>query len=386
MKPEIKNLEKVASRILNAIKNKEKIILYGDSDLDGIASVIILKETIKNLGGEVSSVYFPDRENEGYGINIKALDFLRKEAPALLITVDCGIGNIEEVKMANEMGFEVIIIDHHEVLNSLPEARIIVDPKQKSDNFPFKDFSAAGIVFRLSQALVKDYKFSENLRKSFLELAALATISDMMPQVEENKELIEEGLDSLESTWRPGLKAFFELDFNQDPDSFKKIVPKIIPALNSGESKDHLNESYLLLTTNSLEEAKEIASELSQKAYLKQVKVKGIVYELEKRILEKLGESVIFEGHNDLSVALTGPVASKICASQRRPTFIFAEKGEESQGAVRMPKNLNGVKALIKCGHLLKTFGGHPLASGFRIENKNLEEFKNCLVNYFSKL
>ena len=131
MPTEIKNLKKAANRILKAIKSKEKIILYGDADLDGITSVIILQETIKNLRGEVTSVYFPDRENEGYGINKTALNILKDIAPALLISLDLGIGNVEEVKLAKKLGFEVIIIDHHELLYEPPEASIIVDPKQE---------------------------------------------------------------------------------------------------------------------------------------------------------------------------------------------------------------------------------------------------------------
>jgi len=124
----IKNIEKVAERITRAVKNKERIILYGDSDMDGICSVVILEEAIKNLGGDVFLVVFPDRENDGYGINLRALDFLKKEAPALFITLDLGIGNIKEVEMANAIGFEVIIIDHHEILNRIPNASLVIDP------------------------------------------------------------------------------------------------------------------------------------------------------------------------------------------------------------------------------------------------------------------
>ena len=136
---EIKNLKRAAGRIKRAIKNKEKIILYGDADLDGAASVIILKESIKNLGGKVARVYFPDREKEGYGLNQKALNLLKKEAPALLILLDCGISNFKEIKLAKKLSLKVIIIDHHEVLEKLPEAEIIIDPKQPGDKYSFKE-------------------------------------------------------------------------------------------------------------------------------------------------------------------------------------------------------------------------------------------------------
>ena len=186
---EIKNLKKVANRIKKAIKLKEKIILYGDADLDGIASVIVLEETIKNLGGKIQAVYFPDREIEGYGINETALNYLKKFSPALFIALDLGIGNFKEIESAKKFGFEVIIIDHHKVLgNKIPKASLVVDPKQKQDKYPFKGLATAGIAFRLSKLLLGDV-FSENLKNSFLELVALATIADMMPQENENEKI-----------------------------------------------------------------------------------------------------------------------------------------------------------------------------------------------------
>ena len=131
MKTEIKNLKKTTQRILKAVQNKEKIILYGDADMDGVASVILFQETLMNLGARVSEIYFPDREEEGYGLNEKALQYLKEKTPALLIILDCGISNFEEMKLANKMGFEIIIIDHHVVLEKLPEASIIINPKQE---------------------------------------------------------------------------------------------------------------------------------------------------------------------------------------------------------------------------------------------------------------
>ena len=189
----IKNLKKAANRILKAVKNKENIILYGDNDLDGATSVIVLKEAITTLGAKISAVYFPDREHEGYGITKQALKKLKIFSPGLLIVLDCGISNFKEIKLAKKIGFNVIVVDHHKVLGKVPEADIVVDPKQNSDTYPFKEFAATGIVFKLTELLLKN-KMSSNLRKSFMELVALATIADMMPQIDENKTFIEEGL------------------------------------------------------------------------------------------------------------------------------------------------------------------------------------------------
>ncbi len=381
---EIKNLKKAANRILRAVKNKEKIILYGDSDLDGISSVIILKETLKNLGGKITAVYFPDREGEGYGLNEKALNFLKTEAPALLITLDCGIGNFAEMKLAKKMGFETIIIDHHVVLERLPEASIVVDPKQKGDTYPFKEFAATGLSFKLCQVLLEE-KLSLGLKRNFLELVALATLADMMPEREDNQIFIEEGLQSLESTFRPGLKVFFEIDSIKNALSTREKAQKIISTLNISIPQDHVNKSYLLLTTPSLTTAKILAVELLEKAEQKRIKVREIVQELEERISKKEKEPLIFEGDPSWPIILAGPVASKICYPFQKPTFIFKKGEKESQGSLRMPKGLNGVEALISCKEFLITFGGHPPAAGFSLENKNLEKFKECLVNYFKE-
>ncbi|PIY89480.1 MAG: hypothetical protein COY73_00830 [Candidatus Nealsonbacteria bacterium CG_4_10_14_0_8_um_filter_37_14] len=381
---EIKNLKKAAERIKKAVKNKEKIILYGDADLDGVSSVIILKETIKNLGGEVSAIHFPDRERERYGINKEAINYLKNKVPALLIALDCGIGNFEEIKLAKKLGFEVIIIDHHEILEKLPEASVIVDPKQNGDKYHFKEFAAAGIVFKLSQLLLGK-KLSGSLRSNFLELTALATISDMMPAVKENKIFIDQGLKSLEKTFRPGLKIFWQINSIKNYGSLRQIVQRIISTLNASDADEgHLNESYLLLTETCEEKAKRLAINLLEKSYQRQLRIREITAQVEERILEKPKELIVFEGDPSWALILAGPVASRICNRYKKPVFLFKKGESESSGAVRMPQGLDGVKAMISCKSLLETYGGHPPAAGFRIKNKNLEKFKKCLIKHFS--
>jgi len=379
---EIKNLKKAAKRILKAIKTKERIILYGDSDLDGTASVIILEESIKNLGGVVSAIYFPDREKEGYGLSKKALEWLEKMAPALLIMLDCGIGNFEEIKIANRMGFEVIVIDHHEVLSRLPEASIIVDPKQKDDNYPFKQFANAGIAYKLSQLLLGD-KLTGLLKNNFLELVALATLADMMPQVGENQVFIQEGLEALKNTLRPGLRIFWQINKIEDSEPIKMTASKIISILNAAGMQNHLTESYLLLTSSDKETARFFAELLIKKRKEKHLRIKEIVQEVEKRILKKIEWPIVFEGDKNWPLTLVGPVASLICRDFQKPVFIFNIGKTVSRGAVRTPRNINSIKAMESCSHLLETFGGHPLASGFTIKNEKLEEFKECLMDYF---
>lgn len=379
---EIKNLQKVAKRILAAIKKREPIILYGDADLDGATALIVLKETIKNLGGEISAVYFPDREIEGYGISERGLNFLKKFSPALLISLDCGIGNFKEIKFAKKIGFETIVIDHHEILDKLPEAKIIVDPKQKGDKYPFKEFATVGISFKLSELLLKE-RMTENLRKNFLELVAIGTLADMMPQIEENKLFIEEGLRELENSFRPGIRVFFETDFLKDFDK-KKIVSKIISILNIRDVENNLPASFRFLTTPSCEAAKDLISKLKIKSDLRKEKITKIIEDIEENISRK-EEPIIFEGNFDWDISLISPVASLICQKFKKPTFIFKKLKEESQGTVRAPQGIDSVSLMKKCKKYLITYGGHKVASGFRIKNENLEKFKHCLIANFNE-
>lgn len=381
MNTKIKNIDKAAERIKKAVANNERIILYGDSDLDGISSVVILEEAIKSLGGHVNSAFFPDREQDGYGINLKALEMLKDKAPALFITLDLGIGNIKEVDVANKMGFEVLIVDHHETLVGTPKASIIVDPKQESDSYPFKGLANVGIAYNLCLELLgKD--ISQNLKNSFLELAALGTIADMVPQEEQNKEIIEQGLRSLKNTFRPALRAF--LDILGEGQVFEGSLGKIISALNAAESVNFENESYILLTSSLPSQCKEIAQTLLDKNQYKQQQVKSIIQEIDRRVQKNPDEAIIFEGDPSWKLTLAGSIASIVCSKYEKPVFIFKKLDKESCGSVRNPKGTNSVDAMKACANLLTTYGGHANASGFRIKNENLPEFKKCLIKFFS--
>ncbi|MFH1780709.1 MAG: DHH family phosphoesterase [Candidatus Nealsonbacteria bacterium] len=381
MEKQIKNIKKAAERIKKAIKSQERIILYGDADMDGIGSTIVLEEAIQVLGGKTAAIYFPDREIEGYGLNEDALKFLKKHAPALLILMDCGIGNLDEVKIANKMGFEVIIIDHHKILHKLPQASIIVNPNQKGDRYPFKEFAAAGVVFKLIEILLAK-KMTVSLRNNLLEIVALATISDMMPQINDNLKIIEDGLQSLKNTHRPAFLVFRE----EEPivsDNINQFVQKLIFACSAGSGKKHSNEAYLLLTAKSVQEAESLAKYLLEKAYDRRLQIKEVVEEIEKKISQKREETIIFEGEDWWPVLMLGPAASRICRSHKKPVFLHNQKNGICQGAVRTPQGMDGVKAMMQCSKILETYGGHKQAAGFRIKEKDLPAFKECLIKYF---
>lgn len=383
----IKNLEEAAKRIKLAVKNDEDIILYGDSDCDGVTSVVILQEAIKSLGGSVSRVFFPDREEDGYGINARALKVMEEFAPkvtkktTLFITLDLGITNNKEIDIANKIGFEVIIIDHHEVLDKPPNAKVVVDPQQKDDESEYGYLCNTGLTFKLCEEILGN-SLSQNLRKSFLELTALATIADMVPQIKDNKMFIEEGLRSLKNTFRPALRAF--LDILGEGEVAAGGYFKVISSLNTAESQNFKNESYELLTNASEKRCRELAEDLIARTQQKQQRIKDIVSEVERRISKNPGELIIFEGDPAWRLTLAGSVASIIAQKYEKPTFIFKKGEKEACGSVRSLKDgQNSVDAMRSCSGLLMTYGGHPKASGFRLKNENLEKFKECLINHF---
>jgi single-stranded-DNA-specific exonuclease len=376
---EIKNLDKAAKRILKAIKQKEPIIIYGDSDMDGVCSVIIMKEAIVSAGAQNYTVYFPDREIEGYGINKKSLFSLA--SPALLVVLDCGIGNVKEVDLANKMGFEVVIIDHHEPLYEYPKASIIVDPKQKGDKYPFKEFAAVGLAFKLSEHLLE---MSEPLRKSFLELVAMATIADMMPRTDDNEEMIIEGKGYLKDSWRPGIQALFGLYDFKDMNLMEKVM-KVNSLMNIRDIKDGLPVAYRLLCEPDIEKAEKMAEVLLEKGVEKKRMIKEIIREVEERIMMK-EENIIFEGDESWDLILLGVVAAVVSKNTKKPVFLYRKYEKNCQGSVRAPDGFNTVEAMKSCSKFLSTYGGHPKASGFKVSNKNVSKFRKCLINYFEEL
>jgi len=380
--PEIKNLKKAAKRILKAIQEKEKILLYGDADLDGVASVVIVKEAIENLGGEIEKVYFPDREKEGYGITREAVKDLLDFSPALFLTLDCGIGNVKEVDLIQEKGFEVIILDHHKMLPEVPKASIICNPRQESDSYPFKELATAGIAYKLAKCMFS-IAGKEFGAERFLELAALATLADLMPLKEDNEKIVREGILALKFTKREGLKALIELK-KMEVFNILEVRRKIVPPLNAAMAVDHLSGAYLLFTEKDPKKAKERAKNLIEKAKLRKKEIIKITEEVIERM--RPDEVIIFEGDKNWPLVLLGAIASRICQKYKKPVFLYKKRKDASPGAVRTPKGIDSVKAMENCRELLITYGGHPQASGFRIKTENLEKFKECLFGYFKNL
>jgi single-stranded-DNA-specific exonuclease len=366
----MKNLKKVAKRIKEAVKNNEKIVLYCDGDLDGVVSVIVLEETIREMKGKVS-VYVSDREKWGYGLSKKATLYMKKESPALLISLDCGITNFDGAKEAKKQKLELIIIDHHKALGKMPIAKIILDPMQKGDKYPFKKLANAGIVYKLAEEILRD-DFSEK-KDEFLEIVALATIADMMPKEEDNKKILDEGLKLLENPQNKSLHILKK--------KFKKeFLDKTVSLLNVSKAKGKVNKTYLFLKTKKEEVAKKILKEMEkdQKERKKKMEIE------QKRLFSKIKEEdvIVFE-EGKFPSSLAGSLASKIIRKYKKPVFLYVKEKDGVRGSVRVLSGQDSVDAMSSCKKHLLSFGGHAPAAGFILEEKSIEDFKSCLIKYF---
>ncbi len=381
MTEKVKNIDKAAERLKKAAENKEKIVLHGDSDLDGISSVVILKETLEGIKADVSFVYFPDRGGEeGHGLSFQAIDYLKKEIKNkfLMVILDSGTTSFEQIKKAEDSGIEVIVVDHHQPFNNLPDASLIVNPKQIKDNYPFKNLANAGIVFKLAEEILGD-EMSLEKKDSFLELTALATISDMMEQEKDNKFFIEKGLKSLENTQRKSLKILKEAI--KESSSIKETAQKMIALLNVGKVINYKTEGYDLLVSQNDKEIKKIIKSLIFRINEKYLRVEEIMKEIEAK--GDFSENVVFEYSSQWETSLLGSVASKLYQKTKKTVFLLSVGKDKSKGAVRAPSNVNAVDVMLKNSDILEAFGGHPPAAGLTIKNENIEEFKKRLIEYF---
>lgn len=382
---EILGAKKLAQKIIQTAQKEEQIVIFADADLDGVSAAVILKETFEVLNPrykkEGIKVYFPNREKDGYGITISALDILKKFAPAQFFSLDCGISNVKEVAEAKKLGFSVAIIDHHQILdNKLPKADVVVDLFQPNETYPFKAFSTAGLVYKLVKPILNDSLLPWE-PDSFLELVALATISDMMLVEDENKIMIDQGLNALKYTKRNGLKALKDVTKLIDDDT-TEVSQKIIAPLNSADRAGHLTETYILLISESRREAVLLARELVKQNLEKKRRVQEIVEEVEEKIADK-NNIIVFEGDKNWPTIMIGVVASKICNRYKKPVFLFKIGKDDNVGSVRPPKGCDGVKAMASCKNLFMGYGGHPLACGCRIKNNNMEKARIALEKYF---
>lgn len=387
----LKNVKALIKRVDLAAKKKEKVVIFADYDADGICGGVILGEILKCVGIE-PDVYIPDRNKEGYGLNFKAIEEIAQKGVTLILTIDCGITDVEETKLANKLGVDVIIVDHHEIPEKLPPALAIIDPKQRGDKYPFKDLAATGVAFKVLQAFFRAKNIPVQKEKWLLDLVAIATITDSMLLLGENRTLVKYGLIVLSQTKRVGLRELMRiarvkpvfnpqtLETNLNTYTLGFILG---PRLNAASRIDHGTTAYKLLTAITKESAEEVSLKLENKNQERQRTTERILKEARNRVLAySKKRKIIFEGDETWIAGIVGLVAQKLTDEFCLPCFIYQKLKDSSIGSARGVQGFNVVKALTACKKYLTEFGGHCGAAGFRILNKNLKDFHRAMEEY----
>lgn len=380
----ISGMDTALKRLYAAVNAGERVGVFGDFDVDGITGTAIIAEGLSSLGVQVTP-YLPHRVDEGHGLSNKAINTLAAQGVTLIVTVDCGITAFEEVDYARSLGVDVIITDHHLPQDGVPNAVASLNPKLPGDNYPFVDLCGAGLAFKLVQGLYEFY--GQPWDPGLLELAALGTIADLVPLLDENRYLVREGLRGLANTRRPGLRALYS-SARIDPDDInaETVSFQISPRLNSAGRMGDPMDSYRLLTTGSPEEAGALAHKL-ESLNLKRRAVSEEAYALADQLVEDLGElpSMIVISDERFLRGVAGLIAGHLVDQHRRPAVVIAVEGEYSVASGRSIPQFDIAAAIESCEDLLVRFGGHSQAAGLTIPTNAIPLLKSRLEAYCSQ-
>ncbi len=404
----MKDMAKATERIFRALEGEEKILVYGDYDVDGVTSSAVLtntltelKRVLRNLSAararEYLDIYIPDREKEGYGITEQALVEIKRRRPDLIITVDCGVSNVQCVEAINALGIDIIITDHHHVPETRPAAYAILNPKQSDCPYPTKQLAGVGVAFKLAQGLLRKLeterpdKFS-HLRPGFekwlLDLVALGTVADCVDLLGENRTLTKYGLLVLNKTQRTGVRKLVATAGLETRENGNFVKGKIInavhisfnlaPRLNAAGRMAHANAAYKLLMTEDAQEAEELALKLEKSNQTRQRLTDKMMEEIRAR-LQKRKElpKVVVEKGEDWKIGLVGLVAGKLTEEFSRPFLILRQDEDGScAGSGRSIPAFNLIEAIEQCAPLLKQFGGHAQAAGVKLKKRSFKKFQ----------
>ncbi len=379
---ELSNLKPALERILRAVKNREKIVIYGDYDVDGITATTLLMDLFQRSGSNVS-YYLPERLTEGYGLNLEAIKMLRDKGTDLLITVDCGITSLDIANEAKKLGLDLIITDHHTPLEKLPVACAVINPHL--DQYP-APLCGAGVAYKLAQALAQEAPASFQLTPLQIQMAALGTIADIVDLVDENRRIVKQGLMSMNKEPIPGILALKEAARLSDrPIDAAKVAFVLAPRINAAGRLGTARKGVDLFLSKTFKEALPIAINLDElNANRKSIEddiLQEALLQAEKQLHHK---ALVLAGENWHS-GVIGIVASRLVEKHYRPTIVIELKGNECHGSCRSIENFNIYNALEANKAYLLKFGGHPMAAGLSICQTKIAEFQEAFLDYADK-
>ena len=374
----MKDMDKAIARINLALHNKEKILVYGDYDVDGTTAVALTYSFLKNYSPLIS-FYIPDRYSEGYGISFKGIDFAKENGFSLIIALDCGIKSIDKVDYANEKGVDFIICDHHLPGETIPNAIAVLDPKRKDCTYPYKELTGCGLGYKLCQAIVRSNKQDEQILEQYIDLVAVSVAADIVPITGENRILAHFGLKKVNALSRPGFRAVIDLNKLKKELTISDLVFVLAPRINAAGRIEHGSKAVELLISETIDKAEETAKQINQTNTDRKVLDQSITSEaislIESDILLSTKKStVVFSEHWHKGVV--GIVASRLVEKFYRPTIVLTQSNGKVTGSARSVKDFDVYEAIEACSELLDQFGGHKYAAGLTLDPSNIIAFQ----------
>lgn len=376
------DMEKAVERIIKAINKNENVMIYGDYDVDGITSITVLSKFLRERNLSNIKYYVPNRLNEGYGLNTKAIKKINNDKCSLIITVDCGITGMEEIEYAKSLGIDVIVTDHHEPLEEIPKAIAVIDCKRKDNQYPFKELAGVGVVFKLIQGLAQKLELDEKEYLKFLDLVSIGTISDIVPLIDENRVISKLGLKLIPKTKNIGLKALLSENINSNSIINATAVSFVLaPRINACGRIGFEDEAVELFMTENISKANELTRKLNEYNRQRQL-IEKKIYDEALEIIE--GENLqenntIVIGKEGWHHGVIGIVSSKITEKYYKPTILVGFEENIGKGSGRSITGFDLHEALCDVNNLLEKFGGHSMAVGITINKNNFGKFVELL-------
>ncbi len=378
----MKDMDIAVDRLVRALENGEKIMVYGDYDVDGVSGASLLYLVLSQLVGPKVSYYIPDRITEGYGLSVKSIDEIAEQGVSLIVTIDCGVTAVEEITHANALGIDVIVADHHQPGEQLPPAVAVLDPKRPDCPYPFKELAGVGVGFKFMQALYQRLGLSEAELDQFLDIVALGSCADIVPVIDENRILVRHGLDRINFNPRYGIKALLESSGIEKKEiTVGLIVFVLAPRINAVGRMGDAKRAVQLFTARSLQEARAIARELERENKIRrnvdETTFKEALEIVENHLNPQEDHAFVLY-KKDWHPGVIGIVASRIVERYYRPTIMISVVDGIGKGSARSIAGFNIYEAIRDCSHLLTAFGGHKYAAGLTIEEAKIPEFIQC--------
>ena len=373
----MKDMKSATGRIKEAINNKEKILIYGDYDVDGVASTALLMNFLRQKSNNIFP-YIPDRETEGYGVSVNGIKKAIKKKVSLIISIDCGIKALKEVEYAKKNNIDFIICDHHLPESEIPNAIAVLDPKRVDCKYPFKELCGCGIGFKLIQALSLEWDMDTRQLINYLDLVSLATVADQVPLYDENRIITHLGLEQINKNPRPGIKALLS-DFKGHEVSTSTLVFKLSPKVNAAGRMKHATLALELLMCENLEQTVNLSEQISSINIERRDEDKKTTEEALIQIKQKEEESFssTLVHNGNWHPGIIGIVASRLIEKYYRPTIVLTKRGQYYIGSARSINGFDIYKALKKCSNLLEQFGGHKYAAGLKLHESKLKLFRS---------